>query len=89
MAMDFERYSPSEAQETLAAVVRIYQETGGARKAFTTSGVRRALAEAVAKGLSALEMDAVVTKWKHQGYRQEIHSEDDNAECLSLLRAAL
>ena len=83
MAMDFAKYSPSEAQETLAAVARLYQQTGGGRKAFSTSGVRRALAP-VALGLRALEMDAVVTRWKHQGYRQEINSEDDHAERLEI-----
>ncbi|CAK9115362.1 Tubulin polyglutamylase TTLL11 (Tubulin--tyrosine ligase-like protein 11) [Durusdinium trenchii] len=78
--MDFDRYSPSEAQETLAAVARIFQEAGGSKKAFTTSGVRRTLANAVNAGMPAHEMDTLVTKWKHQGYRQDIHSEDDNAE---------
>ena len=33
--------------------------------------------------MPAHEMDTLVTKWKHQGYRQDIHSEDDNAETLS------
>ncbi|CAE7713011.1 TTLL11, partial [Symbiodinium microadriaticum] len=80
MRMDFDRYSPSEAQETLQAVARIFQEAGGAKKAFTTSGLRRALTNAVNAGLAAHELDTLVTKWKHQGYRQDIHSEDDNAE---------
>merc|ERR1712056_49316 len=78
--MDFDRYSPSEAQETLQAVTRIYQAAGGAKKAFTTSGLRRALAGAVSDGMSPHELDTVVTKWKHQGYRQDGHSEEDNAE---------
>eukprot|EP00435_Cladocopium_sp_Y103_P075582 s29_g60.t1 len=55
-------------------------EAGGSKKAFTTSGVRRTLANAVNAGLPAHELDTLVTKWKHQGYRQDIHSEDDNAE---------
>eukprot|EP00438_Fugacium_kawagutii_P017036 Skav207830 [mRNA] locus=scaffold3131:150924:157049:- [translate_table: standard] len=59
--MNFDRYSPSEAQETLSAVARIFQ---------------------VNAGLPAHELDTLVTKWKHQGYRQDIHSEDDNAELL-------
>ena len=33
-------------------------------------------------GLPAHELDTLVTKWKHQGYRQDIRSEDDNAEPL-------
>lgn len=78
--MNFDRYSPSEAQETLSAVARIFQEAGSSKKAFTTSGVRRTLANAVNAGLPAHELDTLVTKWKHQGYRQDIHSEDDNAE---------
>ncbi|CAE7660137.1 TTLL11, partial [Symbiodinium pilosum] len=89
MKMDFDRYSPSEAQETLQAVARIFQEAGGAKKAFTTSGLRRALANAVSAGLAAHELDTLVTKWKHQGYRQDIHSEDDNAEIGVLDFAAL
>jgi len=89
MRMDFDRYSPSEAQETLQAVARIFQEAGGAKKAFTTSGLRRALTNAVNAGLAAHELDTLVTKWKHQGYRQDIHSEDDNAEIGVLDFAAL
>jgi len=87
--MDFDRYSPSEAQETLAAVARIFQEAGGSKKAFTTSGLRRTLANAVNEGLPAHEMDTLVTKWKHQGYRQDIHSEEDHAEIGVLDFAAL
>lgn len=40
------------------------------------------LAAQVNAGLPAHELDTLVTKWKHQGYRQDIHSEDDNAEPL-------
>ncbi|CAE6947884.1 TTLL11 [Symbiodinium natans] len=89
MRMDFDRYSPSEAQETLQAVARIFQEAGGAKKAFTTSGLRRALTNAVSAGLAAHELDTLVTKWKHQGYRQDINSEEDNAEIGVLDFAAL
>eukprot|EP00913_Durusdinium_trenchii_P021000 g19733.t1 len=74
--MDFDRYSPSEAQETLAAVARIFQEAGGSKKAFTTSGVRRTLANAVNAGMPAHEMDTLVTKWKHQAARQRANFND-------------
>ena len=37
-------------------------------------------------GLPAHELDTLVTKCKHQGYRQDIHSEDDNAEPLEFVR---
>eukprot|EP00930_Biecheleria_cincta_P056698 TRINITY_DN42773_c0_g1_i1.p1 TRINITY_DN42773_c0_g1~~TRINITY_DN42773_c0_g1_i1.p1 ORF type:complete len:689 (-),score=158.28 TRINITY_DN42773_c0_g1_i1:707-2746(-) len=80
MKMNFDRYSPSEAQETLAAVARIYQAAGGSKKAFTTSGLRKALQPVVSAGFPAHELDTAVTRWKYQGYRQDGHSEDDNGE---------
>eukprot|EP00928_Gymnodinium_smaydae_P010868 TRINITY_DN14093_c0_g3_i1.p1 TRINITY_DN14093_c0_g3~~TRINITY_DN14093_c0_g3_i1.p1 ORF type:complete len:691 (-),score=162.12 TRINITY_DN14093_c0_g3_i1:68-2140(-) len=89
LKMNFDRYSPSEAQETLQAVARIYEAAGGAKKAFTTSGLRRALAGAIKDGMSPHEMDTIVTKWKYEGYRQDANSEEDNAEIGVLDFAAL
>mmetsp|Transcript_71668 Transcript_71668/g.171150 ORF Transcript_71668/g.171150 Transcript_71668/m.171150 type:complete len:642 (+) Transcript_71668:63-1988(+) len=87
--MDFERFSPSEAQETLQAVARIYQEAGGQKKAFTTSGLRRTLANAVSEKFPAHQLDTLVTKWKHQGYRQDTAAEEDQGDIAVLDFAAL
>lgn len=87
--LDFARHSPSEAQETLQAIARIYQAAGGQKKAFTTSGLRRALAGAVAAGTSLHDMDTVVTRWKFQGYRHDGNLEEDGADIGVLDFAAL
>jgi len=80
MEMDFDRHSPSEAQDTLQSIARLYQVAGGQKKAFTTSGLRRALAGAVSAGMSPHELDTAVTRWKFQGYRQDGNVEDDGAD---------
>jgi len=79
--LDFDRLGPAEDLEgTLQLIGRLYQVAGGAEKAFTTSGVRRALANATKAGLNLHDLDSAVTRWKHQGYRQSGDLEKDTAE---------
>mmetsp|Transcript_83242 Transcript_83242/g.220568 ORF Transcript_83242/g.220568 Transcript_83242/m.220568 type:complete len:168 (-) Transcript_83242:127-630(-) len=80
--LDFGRFAPSEGlEDTMQSIASLYQLAGGAKKAFTTYGVRRALAGALqAGGLSAHDVDAVVTRWRHQGYREGSDLEQDRAE---------
>lgn len=89
--MDFDKHSPSEAQETVQAIARIYEVAASGQKhnAFTTSGARRALAGAVKAGMSPHAIDTVVQKWKHQGYREEHAAEEDTADIAVLDFAGL
>jgi len=78
--VNFDKYSPSEAQETLAAVAELYERAGGTKKAFTTSGLRKVCNLAVGKTLTRQDLDVIVSKWKHQGYREDADLEDDMAD---------
>mmetsp|Transcript_69800 Transcript_69800/g.214038 ORF Transcript_69800/g.214038 Transcript_69800/m.214038 type:complete len:748 (-) Transcript_69800:76-2319(-) len=77
----FEEHGPAgDLSGTLNLIARLYKAAGGADKAFTTYGVRRALAGAIEAGLNPHQVDAAVTRWKHQGYRQSGDLEKDTAE---------
>jgi len=90
VALDFGQHGASEdLEDTMQTVARLYEAAGGSQKAFTTSGARRALAKAVTAGLSLHDLDAAVTRWKHQGYRQSGDLEQDTAEIGVLDFAAL
>lgn len=79
--LDFEKHGPAEDLEgTLQLIARLYQVAGGAEKAFTTYGLRKALAAAIQGGLSATDLDSAVQRWKHGGYRQSGELEKDTAE---------
>jgi len=65
---------------TLQVIARLYQVAGGGEKAFTTYGVRRALAQAIKDGLNPIDLDTAVARWRHQGYRQSGEVEKDTAE---------
>mmetsp|Transcript_27763 Transcript_27763/g.69733 ORF Transcript_27763/g.69733 Transcript_27763/m.69733 type:complete len:729 (+) Transcript_27763:40-2226(+) len=80
--LNFDAHGPDgDLSGTLQLIARLYQVAGGADKAFTTYGVRRALKGAIDSGdLSAHDVDAAVTRWKHQGYRQTGDLEKDTAE---------
>jgi len=88
--LDFGRYGPSEDLEgTMQLIAQLYQVAGGSQKAFTTYGARRALAGAIKAGLNQHDLDAAVTRWKHQGYRHGNEVEQDTAEIGVLDFAAL
>ncbi|CAE8603606.1 unnamed protein product, partial [Polarella glacialis] len=79
-----------EAEARTGSVVAAVQSAGGgAKKAFATSGLRRGLAGAVSAGLAAHELDSAVTRWKHQGYRQDGQTEDYHGDVGVLDFAAL
>lgn len=88
--LDLDKHSPAEVEETLQAIGRIYTVAGGEkRNAFTTSGVRRALAGVISSGFPAHRIDSVVSKWKHEGFRQEGIAEEDDTDIGLLDFAAL
>jgi len=80
--LDFGKHAPEgDLEGTLQLIARLYQAAGGADKAFTTYGVRRALKPAIDGGVvNAFDLDAAVTRWKHQGYRQTGDFERDTAD---------
>eukprot|EP00927_Polykrikos_kofoidii_P036811 TRINITY_DN31052_c0_g1_i1.p1 TRINITY_DN31052_c0_g1~~TRINITY_DN31052_c0_g1_i1.p1 ORF type:complete len:747 (-),score=176.38 TRINITY_DN31052_c0_g1_i1:56-2296(-) len=79
--LDFDQHSPVEdLQETMQLIARLFQVAGGSQKAFTTYGCRRALAGAIEAGLDVRDLDAAVTRWKHQGYRVSGDLDKDMAE---------
>jgi len=88
--LDFGKYGPSEdLEDTMQLIAQLYQVAGGSQKAFTTYGARRALAGAIKAGLNQYDLDAAVTRWKHQGYRRGNEVEQDTAEIGVLDFAAL
>mmetsp|Transcript_37470 Transcript_37470/g.74309 ORF Transcript_37470/g.74309 Transcript_37470/m.74309 type:complete len:732 (-) Transcript_37470:138-2333(-) len=88
--LDFGRYGPSaDLEDTMQLIAQLYQAAGGSQKAFTTYGARRALTGAIKAGLNQHDLDAAVTRWKHQGYRHASDLEQDTAEIGVLDFAAL
>ena len=91
--IEFDKYSPTPAQEALQAISRLYERAGGARKAFTTSGLRKAVggANGLVTGSFGLEtLDTMVTHFKEKGRVQrricsELFEEQQELEPLGVL----
>ena len=66
--INFDNYSPSPVQDALAQISQLYELAGGIRGAFTTRGMRRAMkasADLVGNGFTLMDLDTLVTQWKH------------------------